>query len=219
MDKYLLRILLAACKKSITKKCVKREAQSLDGKSDVVHSVFVMERISFDPNGGIYWKLAKMDHQTGFEVTSDRVIANRHISRFTYLLAPLLFFLIIFLKGGVHQIWGFFLPLWYFCICLKVLIVIIYVQKSKFKFWKKEKPCSEMLDYIFFVCFFFCLFFLIILTAPWQGLNNAVALDFDYRQQMIYWTDVTTQGSMIRRMYINGSDVQVGRKAGGETQQ
>ncbi|KAK7915952.1 hypothetical protein WMY93_011713 [Mugilogobius chulae] len=42
-----------------------------------------------------------------------------------------------------------------------------------------------------------------------QGLNNAVALDFDYRQQMIYWTDVTTQGSMIRRMYMNGSDVQV----------
>ncbi|KAG7218254.1 hypothetical protein INR49_020502 [Caranx melampygus] len=42
-----------------------------------------------------------------------------------------------------------------------------------------------------------------------QGLNNAVALDFDYRQQMIYWTDVTTQGSMIRRMHINGSDVQV----------
>lgn len=36
-----------------------------------------------------------------------------------------------------------------------------------------------------------------------------MALDFDYRQQMIYWTDVTTQGSMIRRMYINGSDVQV----------
>ncbi|KAM9759324.1 low-density lipoprotein receptor-related protein 1-like isoform 2-T2 [Menidia menidia] len=42
-----------------------------------------------------------------------------------------------------------------------------------------------------------------------QGLNNAVALDFDYRQQMIYWTDVNTQGSMIRRMHINGSDVQV----------
>uniref|UniRef100_A0AAR2JKN9 EGF-like domain-containing protein n=1 Tax=Pygocentrus nattereri TaxID=42514 RepID=A0AAR2JKN9_PYGNA len=42
-----------------------------------------------------------------------------------------------------------------------------------------------------------------------QGLNNAVALDFDYRQQMIYWTDVTTQGSMIRRMNINGSNVQV----------
>ncbi|KAM4582658.1 low-density lipoprotein receptor-related protein 1-like isoform 1-T1 [Fundulus diaphanus] len=42
-----------------------------------------------------------------------------------------------------------------------------------------------------------------------QGLNNAVALDFDYRQQMIYWTDVNTQGSMIRRMHINGSNVQV----------
>lgn len=44
---------------------------------------------------------------------------------------------------------------------------------------------------------------------PLQGLNNAVALDFDYREQMIYWTDVTTQGSMIRRMHINGSNVQV----------
>uniref|UniRef100_A0A3B3HEJ1 Uncharacterized protein n=1 Tax=Oryzias latipes TaxID=8090 RepID=A0A3B3HEJ1_ORYLA len=28
-------------------------------------------------------------------------------------------------------------------------------------------------------------------------------------QQMIYWTDVNTQGSMIRRMHINGSNVQV----------
>uniref|UniRef100_A0A3Q4HZ43 Low density lipoprotein receptor-related protein 1Aa n=1 Tax=Neolamprologus brichardi TaxID=32507 RepID=A0A3Q4HZ43_NEOBR len=46
-----------------------------------------------------------------------------------------------------------------------------------------------------------------------QGLNNAVALDFDYRQQMIYWTDVTTQGSMIRRMHINGSNVQVSIEA------
>lgn len=36
-----------------------------------------------------------------------------------------------------------------------------------------------------------------------------MALDFDYREQMIYWTDVTTQGSMIRRMHINGSNVQV----------
>lgn len=54
------------------------------------------------------------------------------------------------------------------------------------------------------------------LLALRQGLNNAVALDFDYRQQMIYWTDVTTQGSMIRRMYINGSDVQVSAIAGRE---
>lgn len=49
-----------------------------------------------------------------------------------------------------------------------------------------------------------------VLLPPSQGLNNAVALDFDYREQMIYWTDVTTQGSMIRRMHINGSNVQVG---------
>ncbi|KAF7208497.1 transcript variant X2 [Nothobranchius furzeri] len=42
-----------------------------------------------------------------------------------------------------------------------------------------------------------------------QGLNNAVALDFHYQEQMIYWTDVNTQGSMIRRMHINGSNVQV----------
>lgn len=48
-----------------------------------------------------------------------------------------------------------------------------------------------------------------LLTPQMQGLNNAVALDFDYREQMIYWTDVTTQGSMIRRMHLNGSDVQV----------
>lgn len=46
-----------------------------------------------------------------------------------------------------------------------------------------------------------------------QGLNNAVALDFDYREQMIYWTDVTTQGSMIRRMHLNGSNVQVKTEA------
>lgn len=49
-----------------------------------------------------------------------------------------------------------------------------------------------------------------VLLPSSQGLNNAVALDFDYREQMIYWTDVTTQGSMIRRMHINGSNVQVG---------
>ena len=39
-----------------------------------------------------------------------------------------------------------------------------------------------------------------------KGLNNAVALDFHYAENMIYWTDVTTQGSMIRRMPINDSD-------------
>lgn len=44
-----------------------------------------------------------------------------------------------------------------------------------------------------------------------QGLNNAVALDFHYSEQMIYWTDVTTQGSMIRRMGMNGSNMEVGK--------
>lgn len=42
-----------------------------------------------------------------------------------------------------------------------------------------------------------------------QGLNNAVALDFHYAEQMIYWTDVTTQGSMIRRMQMNGTNMEV----------
>lgn len=42
-----------------------------------------------------------------------------------------------------------------------------------------------------------------------QGLNNAVALDFHYAEQMIYWTDVTTQGSMIRRMRMNGTGMEV----------
>lgn len=47
-DKYLLRILLVACKKSITKKWLKREAPSVDEWIDVVHSIFVMERITFN---------------------------------------------------------------------------------------------------------------------------------------------------------------------------
>uniref|UniRef100_UPI00358E1ABB prolow-density lipoprotein receptor-related protein 1 isoform X2 n=1 Tax=Myxine glutinosa TaxID=7769 RepID=UPI00358E1ABB len=47
-----------------------------------------------------------------------------------------------------------------------------------------------------------------------QGLNNAVALDFDYEEQQVFWTDVTSQGSMIRRMNINGSDVQVLHRTG-----
>ncbi|TKC46861.1 hypothetical protein EI555_015271 [Monodon monoceros] len=52
------------------------------------------------------------------------------------------------------------------------------------------------------------------LKIGFKGLNNAVALDFDYREQMIYWTDVTTQGSMIRRMHLNGSNVQVLHRTG-----
>nr|XP_032823068.1 low-density lipoprotein receptor-related protein 1-like isoform X2 [Petromyzon marinus] len=41
------------------------------------------------------------------------------------------------------------------------------------------------------------------------GLNNAVMLDFEVREQRVYWTDVTALGSMTRRMHLNGSDVQV----------
>lgn len=103
------------------------------------------------------------------------------------------------------------------------MFIICYVQKSKIKkknnILKKGKDLLRNVRLYFLFVSFFVFFFLIIPPAPWQGLNNAVALDFDYRQQMIYWTDVTTQGSMIRRMYINGSDVQVSGKAGGETQQ
>jgi len=41
-DKYLLRILLVACKKSITKKWLKRETPSVDVW------IYVMERITFN---------------------------------------------------------------------------------------------------------------------------------------------------------------------------
>ncbi|XP_038049226.1 prolow-density lipoprotein receptor-related protein 1-like [Patiria miniata] len=36
-------------------------------------------------------------------------------------------------------------------------------------------------------------------------LTNAVALDFDNQDQMIYWSDVTHQDSTISRMHLNGS--------------
>lgn len=46
-DKYLLKILLVACKKSITKKWLRREAPSVDEWIDIVHSIFAMEIITF----------------------------------------------------------------------------------------------------------------------------------------------------------------------------
>ncbi len=55
-------------------------------------------------------------------------------------------------------------------------------------------------------------FFLIMCILLFQGLNNAVALDFHYAEHMIYWTDVTTQGSMIRRMRMNGSNMEVSKE-------
>ena len=33
-----------------------------------------------------------------------------------------------------------------------------------------------------------------------RDLTNAVALDFDYQDQMIYWSDVTSTASTISRM-------------------
>ncbi|XP_048838951.1 low-density lipoprotein receptor-related protein 1 isoform X2 [Brienomyrus brachyistius] len=42
-----------------------------------------------------------------------------------------------------------------------------------------------------------------------QDLDNAVALDFHYEQQMVYWIDVSSHGSTIQRMHFSGSDVQV----------
>ena len=41
----------------------------------------------------------------------------------------------------------------------------------------------------------------------WQDLKDVVALDFDYQQQMIYWTEYDP--SKISRMHMDGSDVQV----------
>ncbi|XP_038606813.1 low-density lipoprotein receptor-related protein 1B [Tachyglossus aculeatus] len=43
-----------------------------------------------------------------------------------------------------------------------------------------------------------------------QGLNNVIAIDFDYREEFIYWIDSSRpNGSRINRMYLNGSDVKV----------
>lgn len=43
-----------------------------------------------------------------------------------------------------------------------------------------------------------------------QGLNNIVAIDFDYREEFIYWIDTSRpNGSRINRMCLNGSDIKV----------
>ncbi|XP_010122216.1 PREDICTED: very low-density lipoprotein receptor, partial [Chlamydotis macqueenii] len=43
-----------------------------------------------------------------------------------------------------------------------------------------------------------------------QGLNNVIAIDFDYREEFIYWIDSSRpNGSRINRMCLNGSDVKV----------
>uniref|UniRef100_A0ACB8G1H2 Low-density lipoprotein receptor- protein 1B n=1 Tax=Sphaerodactylus townsendi TaxID=933632 RepID=A0ACB8G1H2_9SAUR len=47
-------------------------------------------------------------------------------------------------------------------------------------------------------------------TSLKQGLNNVIAVDFDYREEFIYWIDSSRpNGSRINRMNLNGSDVKV----------
>jgi low-density lipoprotein receptor-related protein 1 (alpha-2-macroglobulin receptor) len=41
------------------------------------------------------------------------------------------------------------------------------------------------------------------------NLSNAVALDYDWFEQKIYWTDVTSMGSVIGRMDFSGSNREV----------
>ncbi|XP_062904698.1 low-density lipoprotein receptor-related protein 1-like isoform X1 [Mobula hypostoma] len=47
-----------------------------------------------------------------------------------------------------------------------------------------------------------------------QGLNNVHAIDFDYGDQCIYWADITTQGSTISRIHLNGSNPEVVQHTG-----
>ncbi|XP_077129136.1 low-density lipoprotein receptor-related protein 1B isoform X2 [Ranitomeya variabilis] len=43
-----------------------------------------------------------------------------------------------------------------------------------------------------------------------QGLNNAIAMDFDYREEVVYWIDSSrSNGSRVNRMFVNGSEVKV----------
>ena len=42
-----------------------------------------------------------------------------------------------------------------------------------------------------------------------SNLQNAVALDFDWTEKMIYWSDVMNTGSSLRRMKLDGTGGQV----------
>ena len=42
-----------------------------------------------------------------------------------------------------------------------------------------------------------------------KDLDNAVALDFDWLERRIYWSDVTSTGSNISRMFENGTQREV----------
>lgn len=42
-----------------------------------------------------------------------------------------------------------------------------------------------------------------------KNLTNAVGLDYDWRDQKIYWTDVSSDKTAISRMDFNGSNIEV----------
>lgn len=42
-----------------------------------------------------------------------------------------------------------------------------------------------------------------------HNLLNAVGLDYDWLEQKIYWTDVTTEQQKISRMDFNGENMEV----------
>ena len=42
-----------------------------------------------------------------------------------------------------------------------------------------------------------------------SDLQNAIALDFDWQEQYVYWSDVMSAGSNISRMFVNGSGREV----------
>ena len=42
-----------------------------------------------------------------------------------------------------------------------------------------------------------------------SNLTNAVALDFHYDENMIYWSDVTSSVSKIQRMKLDGTNMEV----------
>ncbi|KAM3855508.1 LOW QUALITY PROTEIN: low-density lipoprotein receptor-related protein 1B [Vipera latastei] len=47
-------------------------------------------------------------------------------------------------------------------------------------------------------------------TSMKQGLNNVISVDFDYKEEFIYWIDSSRpNGSRINRMNLNGNDLKV----------